>query len=136
MSKRSKAPSAYAVALRELAQKLAKNKLNSREDIVDASKRTSLSKTHIGQMVYQGKGGMDAWAELLFTLYDLTPSQIEGLFHLAIKNLQKGIPISESKRNMEKVLSGLSEEKLWFWLSLIMASEGIKPSFTIKKNKK
>lgn len=136
MSKRQKTATSNSLVFRELVQKLAKNKLRSREDIANAAERTSLSKTHIGQMVYQGKGGMDAWAELLFDLYGLSPNQVEGLFHLAIKNLQKGTPISETKRNLEKVLISLPEDKLWFWLSLITAAEGIKPTFTIKKNKK
>lgn len=135
MGKTQKDQSSYASALRELLQKLARNKLRSREDIADAAKRTTLSKSYIGQMVYQGKGGMDAWAELLFTIYDLTPSQAEGLFHLAVKKIEKGTPSSDSKRNIEKILNSLSEDKLWFWLSLIVAAEGIKPSFRIKKNK-
>lgn len=87
-------------------------------------------------MAYQGKGGMGAWAELIFYIYDLKPEQIEGLLSLAMKNLKKGEPVSEGRLALENLLSNLSEDKIWFWSSLIHAAEDIKPSYSIRKNKK
>lgn len=134
MSNRKRQAPAHILEIRLLLQELAKGHIKTAEDKAKASKQTSLSKSYIDQMIYQGKGGLDAWLELLLYIYDLKPDQLEPLIIEVVKSLKKSRPISEGQAAFIKFAETLNEDRLQFWSSLISFSESSK--LTPPKKKK
>ncbi len=133
MSNRKRKTPSQIFEIRTLLQELAKAHIRTGEEKALAAKHTSLSKSYIDQMIYQGKGGLDAWVELLLYIYGLKPHQLEPLVAEAVKTLRKGKPLSEGQASFIKFAETLDEDRLQFWSSLIGFSEGTKAAPSKKK---
>lgn len=136
MSKRKKIQPDHIKSVRRFLQDLAKAKLETEgtKDLV--IKDTSISKSSLEAMVYRGEGGLDAWTELLFCLYGISPHQIASLLAEMKNQLRKNKKLSEGQILFSEICDELSEDKRHFWSGIITAAEELKPPFAIKRTTK
>jgi hypothetical protein len=110
--------------------------LNSREKKQEVKKRTGLALGTLDGMIYEGRGGIEAWQKLLTCVFELSEKQINIIlleFKVFLNQRSRRTP---GELMWTQLGEQLTEEEKIFFGQLAKAHKQLKPPFEIKQSKK
>lgn len=110
--------------------------LNSREKKQEAKKRTGLELGTLDGMIYEGRGGIEAWQKLLSYVFDISEKQINNVLLEFKEFLNQRSRRTPGELMWTQLGEQLTEEEKIFFGELAKAHKQLKPPFEIKQSKK
>lgn len=118
-----------AKEFRKMLQALIRRELPDAKSRAQATKATKINPNSLGNMLYDGKGGMDSWVTLLAYCFKLRPTQLEPLFVQIKESLRKQRKLTPDEIAWSKLGDKLSRDRRLFWCEAIQALEDIERKY-------
>jgi hypothetical protein len=110
--------------------------LNNKEKKYEAKKFTGLELGTLDGMIYDGRGGIEAWQKLLAYVFNISESDINHVLLEFKEFLGARIKMSPGELMWTKLGEQLTEDEKIFFCELAKAHKMLKPPFIIKQPKK
>lgn len=110
--------------------------LNNREKKQEASQFTGLELGTLDGMIYDGRGGIEAWQKLLVHVFKLSESDLERVLIEFREFLGARVKMTPGEQMWLTLGEQLNEDEKIFFCELAKAHKMLKPPFIIKQPKK
>lgn len=101
-----------------------------------AKMATGIEIGSIDGMIYHGRGGIEAWQNLLTYVFNISEKQFETIL-IEIKDLlQKKVKPTPGQLLWSKTGDELTEDEKIFFSELALAHKRLKPTFELKQKNK
>ena len=110
--------------------------LDSKPKKEAARDATGLELGTLDGMIYEGRGGIEAWQKLLSHVFNVTGKQMDAVLTEIKDLLRKRTKLTPGQLLWSQIGDELSEDERVFFGELARAHKHLKPSFEIKQKKK
>lgn len=108
-----------AQPVRELLQKLLREKLKTAKSKQELASYLGLSTSAVEAMIYHGQGGLDAWIGALMHCYQIEEDTLPTVLALFLSSFSKSLTQDASDQAWCALQSELTAQEKLFWVSLI-----------------
>jgi hypothetical protein len=122
--------------IRKTFMGLVRPHLNNKEKKYEAKKFTGLELGTLDGMIYDGRGGIEAWQKLLTYVFKISDNEIDQVLLEFKDYLKARIKMTPGELMWAQLGEKLTEDEKIFFCELAKAHKMLKPPFEIKLTKK